>query len=95
MLFSTVNNPELSAKDLNDDLETNRKWAFQWKLEFNPDVNKQATEILFSRKTSSKIHPKIYFNGNEVVRRNDQKHSNQIFLLSNTFLIKLKKLKNI
>ena len=74
MLFSIIDNPNLSAQDLNDDLETIRKWAFQWKLEFNPDINKQATEILFSCRNSKKTHPKLYFNGNEVVKHTDQKH---------------------
>ena len=74
MLYSIVDDPKISAKDLNDDLETIRKWAFQWKLEFNPDVKKQATEILFSCKISNQIHPNLYFDGNKVVRHNYQKH---------------------
>ena len=34
MLFSVVNNPAISANEL---------WAYQWKMKFNPDLNKQAT----------------------------------------------------
>ena len=26
------------------------KWAFQWKMQFNPDPNKQAQELYFSKK---------------------------------------------
>ena len=48
--------------------------AHQWKLEFNPDPNKQATEILFSSKESSPNHPQIMFNGTIVAKMNDQKH---------------------
>ena len=40
----------------------------------NPDVKKQATEILFSCKISNQIHPNLYFDGNKVVRYNYQKH---------------------
>ena len=27
------------------------KWAFQWKMNFNPDPAKQIQEVIFSRKT--------------------------------------------
>ena len=37
MLFPIVKNPEISANDLNHDLDAIHKWAHQWKLEFNPD----------------------------------------------------------
>ena len=50
MLFSLVKNPALSAADLNHDLGVISKWAYQWKMEFNPDPTKQATEVLFSCK---------------------------------------------
>ena len=42
MLFSVVKNPEISANDLNHDLDTICQWAHQWRLEFNPDPTKQA-----------------------------------------------------
>ena len=50
MIFSIVKDPKISANDLNHDLETIQQWANQWKLEFNPEPTKQATEILFSCK---------------------------------------------
>ena len=50
MLFSIVNDPILSASELNHDLNVINQWAYQWKMEFNPDPNKQATELLFSCK---------------------------------------------
>ena len=72
MLFSTVKNPEISANELNRDLDAKRMWAHQWKLEFNPDRTKQATEVLFSYKESSPNHPQIMFNGTIVAKMNDQ-----------------------
>ena len=72
MLFSIVKNPEMSANDLNHDLDIIRQWAHQWKLEFNPDTTKQATEILFSCKKSSPNHPQIMLNGTVVAKMNDQ-----------------------
>ena len=50
MLFSIVKDPAISANDLNHDLNTIHQWTQQWKMEFNPDPSKQATEVLFSCK---------------------------------------------
>ena len=74
MLFSIVKHPEISANELNHDLDIIQKWAHQWKLEFNPDPNKQAKEVLFSCKKSSPNHPQIVFNGTVVAKTNEQKH---------------------
>ena len=43
-------------------------------MSFNPDPNKQATEVLFSRKVNSDDHPKLIFNSNQVQRCSTQKH---------------------
>ena len=56
MLFSIVKDPIISTNDLNHDLSIIQKWAYQWKMEFNPDPTKQATEVLFSCKKSSPYH---------------------------------------
>ena len=61
------------------DLDTIRQWAHQWKLEFNPDPTKQATDVLFSCKKSSPNHPLIMFNGTGVAKMNAQKHLGLIF----------------
>ena len=50
MIFSVIKDPQLSASDLNHDHEGTNQWAYQWKMAFNPDPTKQATEILFSCK---------------------------------------------
>ena len=73
-LFSIVENPAASAADMNDDLEFIHQWAHQWKMEFNPDPTKQASEVLFSCKKSSPNHPQLFFNGTVVSKVNDQKH---------------------
>ena len=44
-LFSVVNDINISASDLNEDLEKIGNWAFKWKISFNPDPNQQAQEI--------------------------------------------------
>ena len=48
-LFSVVYDTQTSANDLNKDLKLINNWAFQWKMNFNPDLNKQAHEVIFSQ----------------------------------------------
>ena len=47
-LFSKVSETHKSASNLNDDLEKISYWVYQWKMQFNPDPNKQANEVIFS-----------------------------------------------
>ena len=75
-LFSKVFDIHKSASNLNDDLEKISYLACQWKMQFNPDPNKQANEVIFSRKTSSNnlSHPPIKFNNNDISKCPHQKH---------------------
>ena len=66
MVFSIVKNPEMSANDLNHDLDVIRQWAHQWKLEFDPDPTNHAAEVLFYCEKSSPNHPEVIFNGTVV-----------------------------
>ena len=43
-------------------------------MSFNPDPNKQVTEVLYSHKVNSDDHPKLTFNGNQVQRCSSHKH---------------------
>ena len=47
-IFTVVN--QHCTDILNKDLEKITEWASQWKMVFNPDITKQAVEILFSNK---------------------------------------------
>ena len=49
-LFSKVSDIHKSASNLNGDLEKISYWAYHWKMQFNPDPNKQANEVIFSQK---------------------------------------------
>ena len=64
----------LTAKQLHDDLNKISEWAFRWKMAFNPDLSKQAQEIVFSRKTHKISHPKLNFNNSPIVQGICQKH---------------------
>ena len=85
MLYSIVKDPTQSASDLNHDLDLIQKWAFQWKMEFNPDPLKQATEMIFSCKKKKPDHPPIYFNGIQVVSESVQKHLGLVFTTTLSF----------
>ena len=65
-LFSIVLNVDTSASHLNSDLNKISNWAFQWKMNFNPDPSKQAQELIFPRKIQKTCHPFIYFNNKSV-----------------------------
>ena len=55
-------------------MEKINQWVHQWKISFNPDPNKQATKVLFSRKVDSDVHNKLTFRGRQVQRCSSQKH---------------------
>ena len=44
-LFSVVHNVNASARELNDDLKKIDKWAFQWKMSFNPDPSNKPRKL--------------------------------------------------
>ena len=56
-LFTIVKDKQESADILSNDLLTISKWAFNWKMLFNPDPKKPAQEVIFSRKKHFQIHP--------------------------------------
>ena len=72
--FSVVKNVDVSNIDLNNDLKKIGEWAFQWKMNFNPDPTKQAQELIFSRKVQMTNHPPLFFNENVVPQTSLQKH---------------------
>ena len=73
-LFSKIENKSYSNFQLNKDLQTISKWAFQWKMSFNPDPIKEAIEVCFSHKRDNVVYPPLNFNNNAVQSANSQKH---------------------
>ena len=43
-------------------------------MSFNPDITKQAQEIIFSRKKNDTSHPNLYFNNAQIQRQSVRKH---------------------
>ena len=77
-LFSVVNDINTSASDLNADLDKIGNRAFRWKMNFNTDPNKQAQEVIFSRKKTASLHPVVYFDNKPVKSSQIQKHLGMI-----------------
>ena len=76
LFFSKVQDINKSANERNYDLEKVSNWAYQWKMLFNPDPNKQANEVIFSRKSNpnSFPNPLVKFDENIITKCSYQKH---------------------
>ena len=73
-LFSVVHDNNTSAEVLHRNLQTISEWEYKWKMSFNPDVSKQAQEVIFSRKQAKSVHPDLVFNNTPVHQTHCQKH---------------------
>ena len=73
-LFTGVKGVDQTHEKLVKDLQTVTNWAQQWKMVFNPDITKQAIEVIFSVKKKKHEHPKLLFNGVPVAREDHTKH---------------------
>ena len=73
-LFFVVHDIHSFAADFNKDLKTINKWTFQWKMRFNPDLNKQAQEVIFTRISKNMRRPPLIFNKSKVFQSTTQKH---------------------
>ena len=52
-------NYNTAAEDMDHDLELIRQLAYDWRMSFNPDLQKQVIEIIFSRKRNTLNQIKI------------------------------------
>ena len=73
-LFIRASKVNETHQILEDDLRMIEQWGHQWKMIFNPDISKQAVEVVFSNKTHKQNHPILFFNGIEVAKRPFAKH---------------------
>ena len=61
-LFAIVKDKNESTNILNNDLYLISKWAYNWKMLFNPDPSKPAQEMIFSRKKEVQIYQTLSLN---------------------------------
>ena len=73
-IFTPVTDVQVTHEQLVEDLEIISNWGYQWKMVFNPDITKQAVEVIFSVKRKKPIHPDLNFNGIPVAREDSTKH---------------------
>ena len=73
-LFTVVKGVDQTHEKLVRDLEKITTWANQWKMVFNPDITKQAIEVIFSCKDKKPDHPELTFNGISIARKPFTKH---------------------
>ena len=64
-LFSKVYNIDISAKELSFALEKISNLAFQWKMQLNPDPNKQVNEFFFKKNKKQLSFP-VGFSNNDI-----------------------------
>ena len=70
-LFTTVQNENVAALDLNRDLEIINLWAWQWKMQFNAV---KTEEVLFSCKRNKPIHPSLKLGEEVIASKVEHKH---------------------
>ena len=68
----------IDKNDLNSQLSSELakigKWAFQWKMSFNPDLNKEAIEVHFFKKRDKENYLPLQFSSTDVRIADSQKH---------------------
>ena len=74
--FPTVR--KTTANNFNNDLKEISKYAFQWKMSFNPEPSKQSQEVIYSKRTTKVGHSKIFFNNVPVFQVDFQNHAGLI-----------------
>ena len=70
-MFSVASEPDTTSVDQNKDLETVSLQINQWKMSFNPNLPKQAQNLIFSRKV---LHSALLFNNSKFPQISPQKH---------------------
>ena len=78
-LFTVVHGPNVASEDMSHDIVLISQWAHDWRMSFNPDPQKQAAELLFSKKRHQVDRPVILFNDISVKKVDKNKHSSIIF----------------
>ena len=62
-LFTVVYDVDIAANKLSRDLEIISIWAYQWKMHFNLDKNKQAIQVIFFQERDTPVHPPLFLMG--------------------------------
>ena len=63
-----------STEILTNDLNKITTWAHKWKMSFNPNLDKQAVEVIFSNKRTPSNFDTLFFAGIPVKKASETKH---------------------
>ena len=73
-LFTVVHDPNAASEKINNDLALVSQWAHDWRMSFNPDPQKQAVELPFSKKRLAVYTPCLHLNNIPVKQVEEHKH---------------------
>ena len=73
-LLSHVSDKSTSQNELNKYFQAISNWASQWKIQINPDPNKQAQQVHFSKKANVSLDHRTFKNTKFVTCSSSQKH---------------------
>jgi hypothetical protein len=66
-----VEEPTISGRAINEDLEKLSDWAHKWHVEFSPP---KTEEVLISNKRVKPVHPPLFLDGVPIKRVSHHKH---------------------
>ena len=71
ILYKVVHNIDLTAAELNIDLESNKFWAKIWKVDFSPLKSKS---LLMTKNNKNIQHPPLIMSQSQLEEVNEHKH---------------------
>ena len=70
LFFISINDVDQTHETIEQDLSTITNWAYKWKMVFNPDITKQAVEVIFSVKHPATLN--LYLMGYMLLEKIEQ-----------------------
>jgi hypothetical protein len=70
-LFIEVEDPNVTAIELNEDLEKLNQWSKKWHVDFSPP---KTEEVIISKKRNPNLHPPATLDGTPIKRFDSHKH---------------------
>ena len=84
-IFQVISDSNTNPIILEQDLRKITNWANQWKMSFNPDITKQAVEVLFSNNSLNNTITPLIFNNIPVKHVDETKHLGMVLDKKLTF----------
>ena len=85
-LFSKFENKDLTAVQMNESLKVINNRDYQWKILFNPDSNKEAIEVCFSKKSKKVNYSSLFLMVINFIQFQAKKKLNLFWILNSTLM---------